>query len=392
MPQQSLNRVLIDGFRGLRNLTLDSLRPINILVGENNSGKTSVLEALSILCNPYYPHEWLAMVRRRDFGGLDETRIQSLRWCFRQVGQLADPDFMFEGHCEMTCLGAFPLRRLTVEYRDVSGEPSKKEVERIMRYRGGRRLSLEIEEEWRGAELTHYVESDPNWRQPPLFGSGANSVIEPVALHIWEEDPMLGRPYRPRREHSLPTDTLTPYSYQLNRLQVRSHSLAVLSESRQGRHDVLELITRFDPNIQDIKILSLRGRSPAIYLMHKKLGPAPLSVFGDALRRAVLLASTIHMLKDGGILLIDELETGIHISALERVFRWLSAAASQYRVQIVATTHSLEAVDAIASSMKDQIDDLATFHLEQGDDETGVKRIRGELLLRIRRDRGLDVR
>ena len=131
---------------------------------------------------------------------------------------------------------------------------------------------------------------------------------------------------------------------------------------------------------------------PAIYLNHKRLGPAPLSIFGDALRRAVLLASTLHALKGGGVLLIDEIETGIHVSALQRVFAWLANAAKQFDVQIIATTHSLEAVDAIAQSVNDRIDDLVTFHLDQTEQETRVKRIPGELLLRLRRERGLDVR
>src|SRR5262245_13756091 len=103
MPKYSLDNVNIDGFRGLRNFHLDGLGLMNVLVGGNDSGKTSVLEALSILCNPLDPSEWMRMVRRRDFGRLDETRIQSLRWCFSQSGQLADPDAMFEAGCTMTC-------------------------------------------------------------------------------------------------------------------------------------------------------------------------------------------------------------------------------------------------------------------------------------------------
>jgi len=109
MPKYSLDDVTIHGFRGLRNLRLDGLGWINILVGANNSGKTSVLEALSILCNPIEPLEWLSMVHRRDFGGLDETRIQSLRWCFRQTGELVNPDAIFEAECRLTNIGTFPL-------------------------------------------------------------------------------------------------------------------------------------------------------------------------------------------------------------------------------------------------------------------------------------------
>ena len=117
MPIYSLEKVTINGFRGLKNLNLDGLGLINMLVGPNNCGKTSVLEALSILCNPTDPFEWVWMVRRRDYGGLDETRIQSLRWCFPQQGQLADPDLTFEGECSMSCSGAFPLRSLRVTYK-----------------------------------------------------------------------------------------------------------------------------------------------------------------------------------------------------------------------------------------------------------------------------------
>src|SRR6185437_11537582 len=116
MPKYSLDSVTIDGFRGLKNLRLDDLGLINILVGKNDSGKTSVLEALSVLCNPLDPFEWVAMVRRRDFGRLDETRVQSLRWCFSQSGQLADPEFLFEGQCTMSCDGKFPARKLQVAY------------------------------------------------------------------------------------------------------------------------------------------------------------------------------------------------------------------------------------------------------------------------------------
>ncbi len=391
MTQHSLDSVWIDGFRGLRNLALDGLGPLNILVGKNNSGKTSVLEALSILCNAYDPSEWMSMVRRRDFGGLDETRIHSLRWCFPQRGELADAEFMFQSHCEMKSTGTFPLRKLRVEYKDIVGEHSVKELEQMARRRP--EMGDAIDEQWRGAEIIHYAEVAP--ANKTLLDSCTHSTIEPIGIQLREDEPVMGRTSSARRSGNLPTDTLTPYSYQLNRLQVRSQSLQLfrkLANPTQSREYVLELIRQFDPDIIDIEIASFRGVRPAIYLNHKRLGPAPLSIFGDAMRRAVLMASVLHSLKGGGVLLIDEIETGIHVHALQRVFAWLANSAKQFDVQIVATTHSLEAVDAMAESVTDRIDDLVTFHLDQADDETRAKRIPGELLLRLRRERGLDVR
>ena len=52
----------------------------------------------------------------------------------------------------------------------------------------------------------------------------------------------------------------------------------------------------------------------------------------------------------------------------------------------------LEAVDAVCDSMRDRIDDLVTFNIDQTEEETMVKRISGDLLLRLRHERGLDVR
>ena len=44
-----LDKLYIDSFRGIRDLNLENLRPINLIVGNNNCGKTSVLEAVQFL-------------------------------------------------------------------------------------------------------------------------------------------------------------------------------------------------------------------------------------------------------------------------------------------------------------------------------------------------------
>ena len=83
MPRYSLDNVTINGFRGLKDLRLEGLGLINVLARSKQLWKDEQpLKTLSILCNAFEPFKWVSMVRRRDFGRLDETRIQSLRWCF----------------------------------------------------------------------------------------------------------------------------------------------------------------------------------------------------------------------------------------------------------------------------------------------------------------------
>ena len=49
----------IKSYRGLRNIKLTDLERINVLIGENNSGKTSVLEAIQLFGNRNFPAKML---------------------------------------------------------------------------------------------------------------------------------------------------------------------------------------------------------------------------------------------------------------------------------------------------------------------------------------------
>ena len=53
-----IDEFTIHHFRGMREAKFETLGQINLLIGGNNSGKTSVLEALSVFCDPLNPREW----------------------------------------------------------------------------------------------------------------------------------------------------------------------------------------------------------------------------------------------------------------------------------------------------------------------------------------------
>ena len=48
----------------------------------------------------------------------------------------------------------------------------------------------------------------------------------------------------------------------------------------------------------------------------------PLNVYGDGMKKAILLMSAVIAAKDG-ILLLDEFETAIHTSAMNKTFKWI---------------------------------------------------------------------
>ncbi len=393
----SFTNIGIDGFRGLRKLELTDLGRVNILVGSNNSGKTSVLEALSILCQPCNPNEWLAMVRRRDFGRLDESIVQSFRWCFTRVSELLDPDLLIEAGCKFSCEGRFSLQSLEVRYSEFLGIPPEEDrtstrvINDASRRLRQKDLTLMMEDDnpMRGLELTYFPKTKNNQLDLlDLFSSVTGLKNNNFTLRIWED--ILPIKFRFGDGYKIPSETLTPYSYQLNPRQVRSQSKQIFQLDSPS---VLELLKDFDADIEKIEIASFHGERPAIYIKHSKLGIAPISVFGDAMRRSVLLASTLLSLKEGGILLIDEVEAGIHVGALGKVFEWLSRVARQLDVQIFVTTHSLEAVDALlAASNPQDNEDIVAYRLSQTPEATLSKRFAGDFLHRLRYERGLDLR
>lgn len=378
-----LRQIEIDGFRGFRNFSLPGLGGVNVLVGGNNSGKTSVLEAISILSSPIEPESWLKMIRLRDPGGIDESKMHSLRWCFHRAVPFDDTDDLVAAKCEFRVKGTFLLERLIVDLKEFYGEPDKSELNRLGR--SMRAMNFDRSEiGWRGADLTH----ESHWSD----SIPENVIFPPVSLRIWNDLPVMR--YAKVRKFAPPglvCEALYPYSYQMNSLQVKK--ISRLKSSDCAESDV-DLLRQFDPDVLDIDIRSNSGYRPAIYLSHRRLGNVPLSIFGDAMRRSVLLSSTLSGLPPGGVLLIDEAEAGIHAGAQPEFFRWLISAARQKQVQVFMTTHSLEAVDSLMAAMPSNAaeDDLVVYKLQREVEQVAHQRFTGDLLHRLRFNRGLDIR
>ena len=72
-----------------------------------------------------------------------------------------------------------------------------------------------------------------------------------------------------------------------------------------------------------------------------------------------------------------------------KLLKW---AAEEYNVQVFATTHSLEAVDAVLKALEHDPEALVAYQLNKTQEGTRVKRMPEDLLNRVRLQRGLDIR
>ena len=88
-----------------------------------------------------------------------------------------------------------------------------------------------------------------------------------------------------------------------------------------------------------------------------------------------------------------EVEAALHVTALKKFFPWLVRASQRLDVQIIATTHSLEAVAGIADLIATHVfEDVAAYHLFASRDQMPPKRYSSGMLQRLVAERGLDIR
>ncbi|MBO1351002.1 MAG: AAA family ATPase [Hormoscilla sp. GUM202] len=376
---KNLENLTIHSFRGLQEISLESLGQINLFVGVNNSGKTSVLEAISTYCRPLDPLEWLNTAWRREIKSSRKPQLEALKWLFPQNSTVPVGEF-YQGETHISGDGKFTVRESKAIYREFEGtKPYPDKIEDDIEYE-----ETEYEQNVntvRGADLELYANFDN--RQSNC--SGDLEKFKSEIFQIWENERFVNR--KKPSDIELPVETVTTFSHRIENLQVRLLSQATL---QQFKSEVIQLLQVMDPGIIDLDVLSVRGDTPRLYIHHKQIGISPLSAFGDGVRRLMYIASTLAKVR-GGVLLIDELETAIHTEVLKPSFYWLVQWCQQMDVQLFATTHSLETVDELLSASK-IAPDLVLYRLYPRESRTKLLRIDRDRLQRVRQDLGMEVR
>ena len=85
--------------------------------------------------------------------------------------------------------------------------------------------------------------------------------------------------------------------------------------------------------------------------LHGVADRVPIGSMGDGMWRMLGLALSIANAK-GGVLLVDEIDTGLHYSVMEGMWRMLGKAAAAGSVQVFATTHSRDCYESLAAISK----------------------------------------
>ncbi len=322
---QHLDKLRIRGFRGLSSLDLDGLGAFNILLGANDVGKTSILEAIFLLsgfANLELP------IRLQTWRNYLVHEFDHLSALFHKLE--VDKQVTLVAHsCDST------ERTLTISapYAKAAIETER---QRVGSSANGGAMKIQSDEQ-AGVQSSSSVPSGPRFLQ-------YNATVKPSS----QEAPIPFSGKLVVREGNL---ELTKIPDTVSNEIISARFLAasfgyesgviadVIVNKKTG--ELLKYLQVINPRVEDITV---NGNVAYLDIGLEKM--MPLNMFGSGMIRAATILS-LCILGNERIVLIDELENGLHYQAIPPLLKALLRLSSERRVQVFATTHRLEVLKGL---------------------------------------------
>ena len=328
ITQSQFSSIRIDSYRGIDGLVLDAPGRINLIVGVNNAGKTSLLEAIYLLAHQNDERALLDAIRWR---GRVEGEPPPL-WLVKQLPRAARISGSFD---------QVPDSTTSVDFKvDTDPEP--------------------------------HIEDQTSFLSTLAIESSYERRVQSTEVVFFED-----RRRRTRFEgrHWLCRSAFTtPFSANNPNTLERCHSESLEAGTKQQVIDFIR--ERVDPGLRNIE---LADQDKRFVVPHDDFDrPPDLAAFGDGVRRVFeigLLCAGVR----GGVLLVDEFENAIHTELLMEFTRLVQDLASELNVQVFLSTHSKEAIDAFVLNGY-RTDDIVGYAISRTGDGVTARRYGGSRL------------
>lgn len=324
--RRHFDKLTISRFRGLSRLELDGLGDFNVLLGANDVGKTSVLEAIFLLTGFANLNLPVRVTNWRNYVVHD---FDALSLFFNDLNT-KDPI-----EIEAISRDSLERRNLVIAAR-TSETGAETETERLGSGRNGDGLSATGARE----AADRSTSSIPSGRRALLYEATLQrtGAEQPLAF----SGTLVVRDGNPEVTIDPPSgvDEIISARFVLPRFEYNSDSIAEVIVNKK-KALLVEYLRRINPRIEDVAVSG--------NVVHVDTGlrtMMPLNMFGSGMVRAAhMLAFGIE--GDHRILLIDEIENGLHYRAIPPLLEALIKFSSDRGVQVYITTHSLDILSAL---------------------------------------------
>ena len=329
-----IRTLTLENYRSFEKYQVRDLARVNLLVGPNNCGKTSVLEAVELLASGGHPETMLRSGSRREES---HGRRSTINHHFRDhrvapetALSISSDDWL--GRIELLVREASdedPPHLFESDISDADLPPSMPPMALELR-----RTQGDGRDKVQAFQLTD--EGSLDWR-----------YVRRVGFRHEADQPSLPVQF-------VPTDLGLPS-------QLGKAWNQVTKEGRESEvEDAMRIIA---PDLGSVRFLADMDRkqrpgsaTAGFVLGLQGGGPrTPIGSYGEGMRR--LLALSLALADSaGGLLLVDEIDTGLHWTAMEDMWKLVLNTAERSKIQVFATTHSLDCILGLAKLLDSHSD------------------------------------
>lgn len=304
-------KIEIRNFRAIKELDIEDLGRVNLFLGKNNCSKTSILESIFLLTGCTNPKLILDIHTFRDlsFGGKD-----NLSFIFHNLdydNTIAIKAIAREG--EYRKVEIKPVKTINSEFQQSQVDLKKASYHSSSNSPSVNELSLKAEIKAR--------------HTPKRTVNGKLEFLSNETYKVFQPD----------FQDELTGVYVIPKIILPDNLQQELEK-QIINKQHQT---LIEVLKNIDPRIEDISFVK-----QMVYVDIGLTQLIPLGLFGDGVRRLLSIILSIPNSKNG-IVLIDELENGLHNSALAQTWKAILELSKAYNVQLFITTHNIETLKSL---------------------------------------------
>ena len=306
----------IKNFRGIDHLKIEDFSRVNIFLGQNSSGKSSILESLLLLTgmsNPELPQN-INSIRLRSY----HSTFLDLGYMFRNFNVKVIPEFSSEMFDDTKRHLALYLTYIFDEKAQADMSIGQILTSETKTFLNTLKMVFDIE----SCNQKNSYESSITINQ-----QGFNSNKKPAESYLEKNSAVY-----------LSSDLggSTP-----------ANDLIELAK-RKRKDTVTEQLKLFDSRITTWEILN----SVAYIGLEGIDQLLAVNMMGDGLRRYLnIVAASANPINN--ILLIDEIENGLHYSAYKKLWEAIFALATTTNKQVFVTTHSKETLQKLNQMLEE---------------------------------------
>ena len=334
----------IQNFRGFEQLKLKDLRRINLVVGPNASGKTAFLEGL-FLASGVSPE--LAL-RTKGWRGLTGFGIAPQRAVYEELWR----DLFYQFDQKRQIVISFQGSPLDTRSLEISYSPAKQEV------------LIPVPPSTGVANGSPIIPIVFEWTD----SAGKKSVASPLVVSG-------GLSIKPEGEAAMMPSAF----YSSANIIPASENATYLSNFsiKNAAEPIIKSLRAEFPFIKEIRS-EARPSGSLVYVAVEHLEEKiPVNLLSSGITKLLSLLLGIAN-QPGGVIYIDEIENGFYYDRLQSIWRLLLEFCTNYNVQLFATTHSKECLEAAADCAKENEDAFCLLRTTRANGKSVVRQFTGK--------------